>query len=157
MRGQRVRYVAGDLSPVMLRRARAEAKRRELDQIVFTEADVEALPFEDASFDLCVSYTDTIAAPHQEEPSARTRRRGCSMANAEASERCALSRPAAICGALGIRVTDGSQLDDTLDTAAAHDALALIAIVTDPDVIYPGVTLRRAAILPITDLPPTRR
>jgi len=25
-----------------------------------------------------------------------------------------------ICGALGIRVTDGSQLDDTLDTAAAH-------------------------------------
>ena len=40
-----------------------------------------------------------------------------------------------ICGALGIRVTDGSQLDDTLDTAAAHDALALIAIVTDPDLI----------------------
>ena len=61
--GQRVRYVAGDLSPVMLRRARAEAKRRELDQIEFIEADVEALPFDDASFDLCVSYTGLHCFP----------------------------------------------------------------------------------------------
>jgi SAM-dependent methyltransferase len=60
---QRVRYVAGDLSPVMLRRARAEAKRRGLDQIEFTEADVEALPFDDASFDLCVSYTGLHCFP----------------------------------------------------------------------------------------------
>jgi len=34
--------------------------------------------------------------------------------------------------ALGIRVTDGSQLDDTLDSAAARDVPALIEIVTDP-------------------------
>jgi SAM-dependent methyltransferase len=61
--GQRVRYVAGDLSPVMLRRARAQAKRRDLDQIEFTEADVEALPFDDASFDLCVSYTGLHCFP----------------------------------------------------------------------------------------------
>ena len=62
--GQRVRYVAADLSPVMLRRARAEAKRRDLDQIEFIEADVEALPFEDASFDLCVSYTGLHCFPN---------------------------------------------------------------------------------------------
>ncbi|MGP0035326.1 MAG: class I SAM-dependent methyltransferase, partial [Solirubrobacteraceae bacterium] len=62
--GQRVRYVAGDLSPVMLRRARAEAKRRELDQIELTEADIEALPFDDASFDLCVSYTGLHCFPN---------------------------------------------------------------------------------------------
>ena len=61
--GQCVRYVAGDLSPVMLRRARAEANRRDLDQIEFTEADVEALPFDDASFDLCVSYTGLHCFP----------------------------------------------------------------------------------------------
>ncbi len=53
--GQAVRYVAADLSPAMLRRARAEAERRGLDQIEFIEADVEALPFADATFDLCVS------------------------------------------------------------------------------------------------------
>lgn len=61
--GQRVRYVAADLSPVMLGRARAEARRRGLDHIEFIEADVEALPFEDASFDLCVSYTGLHCFP----------------------------------------------------------------------------------------------
>lgn len=55
--------MAADLSPVMLQRAHAEAKRRDLDQIEFTEADVEALPFEDASFDLCVSYTGLHCFP----------------------------------------------------------------------------------------------
>jgi SAM-dependent methyltransferase len=55
---QRVRHVAGDPSPVMLRRARAEAKRRELDQIEFTQptsllrlakqvaAEVDGAPFQ---------------------------------------------------------------------------------------------------------------
>ena len=62
--GQRVRYVAADLSAVMLRRARAEAQRRDLDQIEFIEADVEALPFDDASFDLCVSYTGLHCFPN---------------------------------------------------------------------------------------------
>jgi SAM-dependent methyltransferase len=61
--GQRVRYVAADLSPVMLGRARAEAKCRDLDQIEFVEADIEALPFDDASFDLCVSYTGLHCFP----------------------------------------------------------------------------------------------
>jgi ubiquinone/menaquinone biosynthesis C-methylase UbiE len=46
-----------------LRRARAEAKRRDLDQIEFIEADVEGLPFDDASFDLCVSYTGLHCFP----------------------------------------------------------------------------------------------
>jgi len=55
-RGQRVRYVAADLSPVMLERARSEATRRGLSQIAFVEADVELLPFDDASFDLCITY-----------------------------------------------------------------------------------------------------
>lgn len=59
-----MRYVAADLSPVMLRRARAEAKRRDLDQIEFIEDDVEALPFEDGSFDLCVSYTGLHCFPN---------------------------------------------------------------------------------------------
>jgi ubiquinone/menaquinone biosynthesis C-methylase UbiE len=62
---QELRYVAADLSPVMLGRARAEAKRRHLHWIESIEADVETLPFEDGSFDLCVTYTGLhcFAAP----------------------------------------------------------------------------------------------
>ena len=61
--GRRLRYVAADLSPVMLGRARAEAERRGLDFIDFREADVERLPFEDGTFDLCVSYTGLHCFP----------------------------------------------------------------------------------------------
>lgn len=56
-------YIAADLSPVMLRRARAEADRRGVHWIKFTEADVEELPFPDASFDLCVTYTGLHCFP----------------------------------------------------------------------------------------------
>jgi ubiquinone/menaquinone biosynthesis C-methylase UbiE len=55
-RRQRVRYVAADLSRGMLRRARRVAERRGLDQIEFVEADIESLPFKDASFDLCLCF-----------------------------------------------------------------------------------------------------
>ena len=60
---QRVRYVAVDLSPGMLRRARREAHRRSLEQIEFVEADVESLPFEDARFDLCLCFNSLHCFP----------------------------------------------------------------------------------------------
>ena len=62
---QRVRYVAADLSPGMLRRARSESERRGLRQIALIEADVEALPFDDASFDLsvCLNSLHCFADP----------------------------------------------------------------------------------------------
>jgi SAM-dependent methyltransferase len=60
---QRVRYVAADLSPVMLRRARSEASRCGIDWIHFVEADVEALPFDQAEFDLCVTFTGLHCFP----------------------------------------------------------------------------------------------
>ena len=60
---QQLRYVAADLSPLMLRRARAEAKRRHLHWIEFVEADVEWLPFEERSFDLVVTYTGLHCFP----------------------------------------------------------------------------------------------
>jgi len=60
---QHLRYVAADLSPVMLERGGAEAKRRGIDWIEFAEADVEALPFDDATFDLCVTYTGLHCFP----------------------------------------------------------------------------------------------
>ncbi len=60
---QRLRYVAADLSAVMLRRARSEAERRGLHEIEFTEADVEQLPFEDGTFDLCITYTGLHCFP----------------------------------------------------------------------------------------------
>jgi pyruvate oxidase len=45
------------------------------------------------------------------------------------------SQYAQICGALGIRVSDASQLDVALHAAAAHDGPALIEILTDPELI----------------------
>jgi ubiquinone/menaquinone biosynthesis C-methylase UbiE len=61
---QELDYVAADLSPVMLRRARAEAERRGIHWIEFVEADVEALPFEDRSFDLVLTYTGLHCFPN---------------------------------------------------------------------------------------------
>jgi ubiquinone/menaquinone biosynthesis C-methylase UbiE len=62
--GHGVNYVAADISPYMLQRARAEARRREVqDGIEFVEADVTALQFADASFDLCVTYNGLHCLP----------------------------------------------------------------------------------------------
>src|ERR1700759_3837919 len=62
--GQAVRYVAADISPYMLQRARREARRRGVqDAIEFVEADVTALQFPDASFDLCVTYNGLHCLP----------------------------------------------------------------------------------------------
>jgi SAM-dependent methyltransferase len=60
---QELDYVAADLSPVMLRRARAEADRRGIHWIEFVEADVESLPFDERSFDLVVTYTGLHCFP----------------------------------------------------------------------------------------------
>jgi pyruvate oxidase len=45
------------------------------------------------------------------------------------------SEYARICGALGIRVTDASQLDDAIATALAHAGPSLVEIVTDAELI----------------------
>lgn len=54
--GADVRYVAADLSPAMLRRARESAERRGLREIEFIEASAEELPLEGSSADLFLSY-----------------------------------------------------------------------------------------------------
>src|ERR1700694_5639228 len=62
--GQAVRYVAADISPYMLARARREARRLQVqDSIEFVEAGVTALQVPDASFDLCVSYNGLHCLP----------------------------------------------------------------------------------------------
>jgi SAM-dependent methyltransferase len=62
--GQAVNYVAADISPYMLQRARREASRRGVqDAIEFVEADVTALQFADATFDLCVTYNGLHCLP----------------------------------------------------------------------------------------------
>ncbi len=60
---QRLRYIAADVSPGMLFRARRQASRRGLEQIEFVEADVEQLPFRDESFDLVVSLNSLHCFP----------------------------------------------------------------------------------------------
>jgi ubiquinone/menaquinone biosynthesis C-methylase UbiE len=54
--GREVRYVAADLSPAMLRRARKRAAKRGLSGIEFVESKAEELPLEDASADLFLSF-----------------------------------------------------------------------------------------------------
>jgi ubiquinone/menaquinone biosynthesis C-methylase UbiE len=53
---QDVRYVAVDLSPAMLERARARARALGLGQIEFIEADASRIPLRDAAADLFLSY-----------------------------------------------------------------------------------------------------
>ena len=63
--GQRLRYVAADISPYMLERAKARADRSGVDGIELTEADVFSLPFDDVTFDLCVSFNGLHCLPEQ--------------------------------------------------------------------------------------------
>jgi len=70
--------VATDYVPALLERARERAQGERLD-IEFREADAEALPFEDASFDYVVSTFGVMFTPHQEQAAdelARVCRRG---------------------------------------------------------------------------------
>ena len=60
---QRVRYVAADISTDMLARARRRAADLGRDDIEFTEADIERMPFDDKEFDLCVSFNGLHCLP----------------------------------------------------------------------------------------------
>lgn len=51
-----VRYIAADLSPAMLRRARKRAQTRGLTDIEFTQADATDLPLPSAIADLFISF-----------------------------------------------------------------------------------------------------
>lgn len=61
--GQRVRYVAADISTEMLARARARAARLGRDDIEFVETDIERMTFGDNEFDLCVSFNGLHCLP----------------------------------------------------------------------------------------------
>jgi ubiquinone/menaquinone biosynthesis C-methylase UbiE len=54
---QDVRYLAGDLCPKMVRRARRRAAKRSLGQVEVMKADMTALPFADVGIDLFISYS----------------------------------------------------------------------------------------------------
>jgi ubiquinone/menaquinone biosynthesis C-methylase UbiE len=54
--GAGVRYLAADLSPSMLRRARQRAAARGLEKVEFLQADATSLPLSDSCADLFLSY-----------------------------------------------------------------------------------------------------
>ena len=54
--GHDIDYVAADLSPAMLSRARARAERRGLREVRFFETEATAIPLADGSADLFLSY-----------------------------------------------------------------------------------------------------
>lgn len=68
--GQRLRYIAADISPTMLERARRMAERRGVKGVEYVEADIEALPFDDAEFDLCLCFNGLHCLP---DPAAAVR------------------------------------------------------------------------------------
>ncbi len=55
-----------DLTPTLLERARHNAEIAELEDVAWREADVEALPYEDASFDVVTSQFGHMFAPRAE-------------------------------------------------------------------------------------------
>jgi ubiquinone/menaquinone biosynthesis C-methylase UbiE len=63
---QQVRYIALDLSPAMLERARQHAATRGSSQITFVEGDAESIPLEDDSVDLFLSYWGLHCFPNPE-------------------------------------------------------------------------------------------
>jgi SAM-dependent methyltransferase len=71
---QDVRYLAIDLSPAMLGRARRRAGERGLGQVSFIEADAESLPLEAESVDLFLSYFGLHCFPNPRRALAEARR-----------------------------------------------------------------------------------
>jgi SAM-dependent methyltransferase len=61
---QRLRYLALDLSPLMLERARQRARAFGLDQIELVEGDAERIPLENGNVDLFLSYWGLHCMPH---------------------------------------------------------------------------------------------
>jgi len=61
--GQDVRYLAVDLSPKMLGRARRRARARSLRQVELLEADMTELPLADGEADLFLSYSGLHMVP----------------------------------------------------------------------------------------------
>jgi SAM-dependent methyltransferase len=63
--GQGIRYVAADISPDMLDRARRVARERGVeDQVEFETADVERLPFGVGDFDRVISFAGLHCFPN---------------------------------------------------------------------------------------------
>ena len=65
-----MRYVAADISPDMLARARRQASALRRDDIEFAEADIERMPFGDGEFDLCLCFNGLHCLP---DPAAAVR------------------------------------------------------------------------------------
>jgi SAM-dependent methyltransferase len=67
---QQVRYVAADISSDMLARAQRRACALGRDDVEFTQADIERLPFSDGEFDLCMCFNGLHCLP---DPAAAVR------------------------------------------------------------------------------------
>jgi SAM-dependent methyltransferase len=67
---QQVRYVGADISSAMLARAQRQASAMGRDDVEFTQADIERLPFSDGEFDLCMCFNGLHCLP---DPAAAVR------------------------------------------------------------------------------------
>ncbi len=61
--GQRVRYVAMDISTAMLDHARQRIPPQHREVVEFVEGSIEQIPFSDGEFDLCVCFNGLHCVP----------------------------------------------------------------------------------------------
>lgn len=61
--GQQLRYVAADISPTMLRRARRHLCPESSATVEFVESDITHMPFGDSEFDLAVCFSGLHCLP----------------------------------------------------------------------------------------------
>jgi SAM-dependent methyltransferase len=62
--GQHVRYVAADISPTMLQRARRHVRSQCNATVEFVQCNIEHMPFDDSEFDLVVCFSGLHCLPN---------------------------------------------------------------------------------------------
>lgn len=70
---QQVRYVAADISPTMLQRARRHVRQESAATVEFVECDITRMPFGDGEFDFVVCFSGLHCLP---DPAAAVRNMG---------------------------------------------------------------------------------
>ena len=126
--GQSLRYVAADISPYMLERARSRADATGVEGIELTEADIESLPFDDGTFDLCVSFNGLHCLPDQRSALAEVGRvikpggelRGTAVVHGEGARHDGIIRLFRRISAFG-ETTTADQLTTLLGDAGLED------------------------------------
>ena len=127
-RNHRLTYIAADISPYMLKRAKARAAADGVANIAFTEADALNLHFDDATFDYVISFNGLHCLPEQAPALAEMARvlkpggelRGTAVARGEGIRQNAIIGAFRRTGWFG-ETTTADELRSSIDAAGFED------------------------------------